>query len=154
MSALARIAVVVAGVVLVAACGGATTPASQVPALATALDEVDAALVAGDEDTARTALDRLTSLATDARDEGRLEDGDAEHVLAAAEQLRARLDDAAEDDDVVEETDEPDPEPPPATVHTRKTKKTGGTAKTRGSRHGTGHGTSHGSGHGTRGTRG
>lgn len=99
----------VAGLVLVAGCGGSTAPAEDVPALAPALARIDDAVVAGRYDAAREHVDELVATTTQARDDGRLETSEADRILAAAARLVSALPDPGE-------TRAPGPtEPPRAT---------------------------------------
>lgn len=65
--------------------------AAAVPELATTLEEIDDALVAGRLVRARRLLDELIETANEARDSGELGSDEADRVLAAAARLLAQL---------------------------------------------------------------
>ena len=95
------LAAALAAIVLLLAsgCGSETSPADDVPALASSLDRVDEAIAAGEYDAARDAVARLTDVATRAEAAGDLDAAQADRIVAAAEALLAAL---------------PDPEAPPS----------------------------------------
>ena len=85
-------ALLTAGALLVTSgCGSGTSPADDVPALATALDAVDEAVVSDDDKAVRDAVAELTDTTTRARKAGDLEAAEADRILAAAEALLAAL---------------------------------------------------------------
>ena len=85
-------ALLTAGVLLLATgCGSETSPADDVPALATSLDAVDEAVVSGDDKAVRDAVAELTAVTERARDAGDLDAAAADRILAAAEALLAAL---------------------------------------------------------------
>lgn len=94
MRARPLLAALATAAVLVAGCGSGTAPAEDVPALATALDDVDAAVVSGDDTAVRDAVDALTEVTTRAREAGDLDAAAADRILAAAEELLAALQEA------------------------------------------------------------
>lgn len=110
-----RAGVVASSLVLTAGCAGSSAPSDEVPALGAALDRVDDAIVAGQYDDARGALDDLVATATTAREEGELGRAEVDRILAAADELRSALpEEQAEepaDEPSEEPTAEPDPEP-------------------------------------------
>ncbi len=81
----------VAGLTLLSGCGQDASPADQVPALSRTLDRVDEAVAHGQYDAARDSIDRLVATTVAARDDGDLEDGQADTILAAAARLRSAL---------------------------------------------------------------
>lgn len=101
------VAVLAASTLLVSAgCGSGTSPADDVPALATALDRVDEAIATEDYDDARDAVAELTDVATEAEESGDLDAEQADRIVAAAESLVAALPGAESP------PDEPDPATP------------------------------------------
>jgi hypothetical protein len=80
--------------VLVAGCGQ-ETPAEADPELAQQLALVDRAVVTGDEARIRDRVESLVSTTKAARDAGRLDEEQADRILAAADALLARLPDEA-----------------------------------------------------------
>jgi len=87
-----RLAVLVCtGVLLLGGCGGASTPAEEVPALADTLTAIDEALAEQRYLLARRHLRQLIDTAEAARSSGELEDAQADRVLAAAAHLLAAL---------------------------------------------------------------
>jgi hypothetical protein len=80
--------------VLVAGCGQ-ETPAEADPELAQQLALVDRAVVTGDEAQIRDRVESLVSTTEAARDAGRLDEEQADRILAAADELLARLPDEA-----------------------------------------------------------
>jgi hypothetical protein len=100
MVARSLAAALAAGVVLLASgCGSETSPADDVPALATSLDRVDEAIATGEYDAARDAVAKLTDVATRAEAAGDLDAARADRIVAAAEALLAAF---------------PEPEAPPS----------------------------------------
>jgi hypothetical protein len=95
LTTLAVTAMVAAG------CGSDTAPADAVPELADRLEQVDTAVATGDEARIRQRVEALVAATESARDEGSLDDEDAERILAAADAMLARL-----------PAEEPAPEPP------------------------------------------
>ncbi|HEY0905419.1 MAG TPA: hypothetical protein VGE14_16175 [Marmoricola sp.] len=81
------------------------SPGETVPAMASALATVDAAIVEGDFDRARTSLTKLVRTTTRARDDGTISEGEADRVLAAVATLMTAL---------PEESPPAAPTPPPA----------------------------------------
>ena len=112
-----RAGVVGASFVLLAGCGGSSAPSDDVPALGDALDQVDEAIVAGQYDDARSALDELVATATAGREGGELGREEADRILAAAADLSAALpEEAAEEPEPSEpEPSEPEPSEPEPT---------------------------------------
>lgn len=72
-------------------CGQADSPAEEVPALATALDRVDAAVEAENYDKARSAVESLLAETRRARQDGSLSAEDAERIRTAARSVLASL---------------------------------------------------------------
>lgn len=85
-------ALLTAGALLITSgCGSGTSPADDVPALATSLDRVDEAIAAEDYDAARDAVAELTEVATRAEEDGDLDADQADRIVSAAESLVAAL---------------------------------------------------------------
>lgn len=85
-------ALLAAGTLLVTSgCGSSTSPADDVPALATALDRVDEAIDSGDDAAARDAVTELAQTATRAEEAGDLDAGQADEIVAAADALLDEL---------------------------------------------------------------
>ena len=99
-----RLAILALTALLVAGCGGASAPADSAPELAEQLTRVDRAVAAGDEVRIRERVEALASATEAARDDGTLDDEQADRILAAADELLAQLPDEA-----------PAPEPSPTT---------------------------------------
>jgi outer membrane biosynthesis protein TonB len=83
--------VAVLAVLLVGGCG-AESPGESVPSLVEGVAKVDAAVVAGDRDEARSALEGLVDDAEAAVADGRLAQAEADSVVTAAEALLSELD--------------------------------------------------------------
>jgi hypothetical protein len=96
-----RLATLAVTAMVAAGCGSDTTPADSVPELADRLERVDSAVATGDEARIRQRVEALVAATESARDEGSLDDEDAERILAAADAMLARL-----------PAEEPAPEPP------------------------------------------
>jgi outer membrane biosynthesis protein TonB len=79
-------------VLLLGGCG-AESPGESVPSLVEGVAKVDAAVVAGDRDEARSALESLVDDAEAAVADGRLAQAEADSVVTAAEALLSELDD-------------------------------------------------------------
>lgn len=94
--------------VLAAGCGGEATPADAAPELAEQLTRVDRAVAAGDGAQIREQVEALVAATEAARDSGRLDDEQADRILAAADALLQRL--PAE-----EPVPKPSPSPPSST---------------------------------------
>ena len=75
---------------LASGCGG-TTPSEAAPELAQQLARVDRAVVSGDDARIRDRVESLKSATEAARDAGRLDEQQADRILAAADALLARL---------------------------------------------------------------
>jgi hypothetical protein len=88
-----------------AACGEQTPPGEAVPAIATALGRVDAAIQSGDRNRARTAVEDLVAETAEAEVAGELSAEQADRVVAAARKVLARL--PADDSSADEPTDQP-----------------------------------------------
>ena len=88
---------------LLAGCGSETAPADSAPELAEQLTRIDRAVAAGDEARIRQRVEALVTATESARDAGRLDDAQADRILAAADALLARL-----------PAEEPEPEPRPS----------------------------------------
>lgn len=97
-----RLAALALTAVLAAGCGGDTAPADAAPELAEHLARVDRAVVSGDEARIRERVESLVAATESARDSGRLDDVEADRILAAADALLRRL-----------PAEEPAPEPTP-----------------------------------------
>ena len=106
LAALALMAVVTAG------CGGESAPADAAPELAAQLERVDRAVVAGDEVRIRQRVEALVEATESARGEGRLDDEQANRILAAAEAMLAQL---------PVEAPAPEPPSPPTSSPTTET---------------------------------
>jgi hypothetical protein len=76
---------------LLAGCGGETPPAEAAPELADQLALVDRAVGSGDEMAIRRRVDSLVAATESARDAGRIDEAQADRILAAADALLARL---------------------------------------------------------------
>jgi hypothetical protein len=76
---------------VVAAGCGETTPTEAAPELARQLARVDRAVTTGDEARIRDRVESLVSATEAARDAGRLDDEQADRILAAADALLARV---------------------------------------------------------------
>ena len=114
-----RVGGAVLALALLAGCGGSTGPADDVPALSTALDRVDDAIVDGRYDEARAALAELVATTTEARKDGDLETSEADRILVAAGELKSALpaqesDDQGADEPEPSETGEPTTSPEPS----------------------------------------
>ncbi|WP_322937947.1 FIMAH domain-containing protein [Nocardioides bizhenqiangii] len=101
-------AAVVAAVVLLAptGCADDPPPSESVPALEQHLDEVDAAIEAGEPDEARRAVEDLIAEAAQARVEGDLSDEEADRIFDAAQQVLDQLPKAGPKDDEDEKPDD------------------------------------------------
>jgi hypothetical protein len=82
---------VLAFTAMLAAGCGETTPSEAAPELAQQLARVDRAVVSGDDARIRARVESLVSATEAARDAGRLNDDQADSILAAADALLARL---------------------------------------------------------------
>jgi outer membrane biosynthesis protein TonB len=100
--------VAVLAVLLVGGCG-AESPGESVPSLVEGVAKVDAAVVAGDRDEARSALEGLVDDAEAAVADGRLAQAEADSVVTAAEALLSELDEPS--GPTTEPTAEPTTEP-------------------------------------------
>lgn len=69
------------------ACGQDATTSEQVPELAALLEQVDAAVVAGDDARTRQRVDALMAATREARDSGDLDSAQADKILTAATAL-------------------------------------------------------------------
>lgn len=98
-----RLVAVALAAILLAGCGGESSPADAAPALADQLAGVDRAVAAGDEERIRDRVESLVAATEAARDSGRLDDEQADRILAAADALIARL-----------PTEDPPPKPSPS----------------------------------------
>ena len=96
-----RLVALVLIAVLAGGCGGDSTPTDAAPELAEQLAQVDRATTTGDEAQIRERVESLAAATEAARDAGRIDDGQADRILAAADALLARL-----------PAEEPAPEPP------------------------------------------
>lgn len=85
------LALALVGAGLVAGGCGADDPTEDVPALVDRLDAVDAAIADRDYGAAREAIADLVDEAAQARDEGQIDDEQAEVIIAAAEELEDEL---------------------------------------------------------------
>lgn len=88
---LGRILAVVLVVVVSATGCTREAPVDSAPELAGRLARVDAAIVGGQFGEARDAVDALLRATTRALGEGRLDEAEAERIIAAAERLRREL---------------------------------------------------------------
>ena len=105
------VALVLTAVLLASGCGGEATPADAAPELAEQLALVDRAVAAGDEAQIRERVESLIAATEAARESGRLDDEQADRILAAADALLQRL--PAE-----EPAPKPSPSPPSSTPTT------------------------------------
>ena len=87
---------------LLAGCGGETPPAEAAPELADRLALVDRAVVSGDETSIRRRVESLVAATESARDDGSIDEAQANRILTSAEALLERL------------PQEPPPEPSPS----------------------------------------
>ncbi len=111
-------------VLVLASCGGETTPAD-VPEVSAALQQVDEAVVDRDYAAARDAVDELEAVTEQALEDGNIDDVGAQRILDAASALTDSLEGMSVPDDgeatpdaPITETPEPDveapePDPPP-----------------------------------------
>jgi hypothetical protein len=86
-----RLAALALAAVLTAGCGSDSTPADAAPELAEQLARVDRAVATGEERQIRERVEALVAATEAARDSGRLDDEQADRILAAAEALLRRL---------------------------------------------------------------
>ncbi len=98
-----RLVALALAAVLLAGCGGESSPADAAPELADQLARVDRAVAAGDEARIRDRVESLVAATEAARDSGRLDDEQADRILTAADALIARL-----------PAEEPPPKPSPS----------------------------------------
>lgn len=98
-----RLVALALSAVLLAGCGGESSPADAAPELADQLARVDRAVTAGDEARIRDRVESLVAATEAARDSGRLDDEQADRILTAADALIARL-----------PAEEPPPKPSPS----------------------------------------
>lgn len=77
--------------VLLAGCGGESSPADAAPELADRLARVDRAVATGDETRIRERVESLITATEAARDSGRLDPEQADRILTAADALISRL---------------------------------------------------------------
>ena len=114
---MTRLAWVLTGVALLAlttGCGGDDRPVDAVPALSAQLDRVDAAVSSGHPGAARSALDDLASETAQARDDGTLDEDDADAILEAISTLEGQLPEpAGQPSDTASETPPPSPSAEP-----------------------------------------
>jgi hypothetical protein len=82
---------VISALLLATGCSGATAPAEAVPALARTLAKIDRAIVDGRYERARTQVHALVRTTRRAHDAERLDDDDAERILASAAALLSDL---------------------------------------------------------------
>ena len=82
-----RLAALALSAVLLAGCGGESSPADAAPELADQLARVDRAVAAGDEARIRDRVESLVAATEAARDSGRLDDEQADRILTAADAL-------------------------------------------------------------------
>lgn len=94
---------------LLAGCGGETPPAEAAPELADRLTRVDRAVVSGDETSIRRRVESLVVATEAARDDGSIDEAQADRILAAADALLARL-------STPEQSPEPSASPPSPSV--------------------------------------
>jgi hypothetical protein len=106
-----RLAALALTAVLAAGCGDDSTPAEAAPELAEQLASVDRAVAAGKEPMIRQRVESLVAATEAARDSGRLDEEQADRILAAADALLARL--PAE-----KPTPKPTPSPPTSSATT------------------------------------
>lgn len=90
-SLVAAVLLAVLGGALLAGCGQTASPGQTVPALDKGLDRVDASISAGHLGQARAAVNGLIETTRQARRAGDLSAGDANRILAAAQELIAQL---------------------------------------------------------------
>jgi hypothetical protein len=110
-SFVGRLAALAVTAMVAAGCGGETAPTESAPELAEQLERVDQAVVAGDDARIRNRVESLMAATESARDDGRLDDEQADRILAAGEAMLARL-----------PAEEPAPEPsPPSSSPTTET---------------------------------
>ncbi len=83
-------------VLLTGGCSEDPAPGESVPALATSLDEVDAAVEAGDYRKARREVEDLIAETAQARVEGDISDEQADQIFEAAHDVLAQLPEAEE----------------------------------------------------------
>jgi hypothetical protein len=100
-SLVGRLAALAVTAMVAAGCGGETAPTESAPELAEQLERVDQAVVVGDDARIRDRVEALMAATESARDDGRLDDEQADRILAAGEAMLARL------------PEEPAPEPSP-----------------------------------------
>jgi outer membrane biosynthesis protein TonB len=105
-----RLAALTLAAVLTAGCGSDSTPADAAPELAEQLARVDRAVATGEERQIRERVDGLVAATESARESGRLDDEQADRILAAADALLAQL--PAEEPT----TESPPPPPSPPTL--------------------------------------
>lgn len=87
-------ALVLALVPVLVSCGGDdVVPSEQVPALGKHLDEVDAAVSAGDPAAARAAVKELVAEAARAQVDGELSDDQVQRIVTAARSVLENLPD-------------------------------------------------------------
>ncbi len=98
-----RLAALALAAVLTAGCGSGDTPADAAPELAEQLARVDRAVATGEERQIRERVEALVAATEAALESGRLDDEQADRILAAAEALLRRL-----------PAEEPAPEPSPS----------------------------------------
>ena len=108
-----RLAASVAGLIVLAGCGGASNGTNE---LGAGLDRVDDAIVARDYDAARDALDDLESKTTSLADAGELSPVEKKALLAAVADLRTSLPADAPSPAQDPTTETPSPPPPPPTT--------------------------------------
>lgn len=97
------------GATLLAGCGGETPPVEAAPELADRLTLVDRAVASGDETSIRRRVNSLVAATEAARDDGSIDETQADRILAAAEALLARL-------PAPEQSPEPSASPPSPSV--------------------------------------
>jgi hypothetical protein len=98
---------------LIAGCGGETPPAEAAPELADQLALVDRAVGSGDEMAIRRRLDSLVTATESARDAGRIDEAQADRILAAADALLARLPAPQQEPEPTAPSPTPSATPPP-----------------------------------------
>ena len=86
-----RLAALTLAAVLTAGCGSDSTPADAAPELAEQLARVDRAVATGEEQQIRERVEALVAATEAARESGRLDDEQADRILAAADALLRRL---------------------------------------------------------------